>query len=357
MEPNKLKRLLALALIVAIGGVTSMCVMGRTHDSLVAIRQEKENLEEMDGLELLQYYTNEIKKNKEVSEFDQQLRMELPKGVSSDDVTCECDYMNRVVEIKIPTTDKDYFYHYPMLGKCDYIEDMNLSVEDGYAELTVSLNSVYEVETDVKEGHEEYIYIDFVKPSEIYDKIVVVDAGHGGSDSGAERSGVNEKDINLGIVKQLKKLADDQDDIKFYYTRTTDENLGLDERVDLANGVEADYFISVHNNAYSYASAESVNGTEVLYNDQYDEDGVNTSKKLAQLCLDELTSKLGSQNQGLEEGSNIYIVKNSDCPVALVEVGYMSNDSELNHLQDESYQKKAASAIFNAIQEAYEKEL
>ncbi|SDB05592.1 N-acetylmuramoyl-L-alanine amidase family protein [Eubacterium oxidoreducens] len=357
MEPAKVKRLVVLAVLIAVAGVGGMCVMGSTHDKLVAMRQEKEKLEQMDGLELLQYYTNEIKKNKEVSEFEQQLRMELPTGVSAEDVQFDNDYLNRVIEIKIPTTDADYFYHYPMLGKPDYIENLSFSVEDGYAILTLSLNSVYEIETEVKEGHEEYIYIDFVKPSEIYDKIVVIDAGHGGSDSGATFDEVEEKEINLGILKEIKKQMEKQDEIKVYYTRTTDENVTLSQRVELANGADADYFISIHNNTLSYDSADYVNGTQVLYNEQYEDDAQNASKEFAQLCLDELTSQLGSQNQGLEEGSNIYIVRNSDCPVALVEVGFMSNSSELARLQTKSYQKKAAKAIINAIEDAYDKGL
>ena len=79
---------------------------------------------------------------------------------------------------------------------------------------------------------------------------MVVDAGHGGRAPGATKQGINEKDIDLGIVLQLKAIFDNSDEnIGVYYTRTDDSNPTFDQRVQLANKSQADLSISIHNNS------------------------------------------------------------------------------------------------------------
>jgi len=100
------------------------------------------------------------------------------------------------------------------------------------------------------------------KPSEIYNKIVVLDAGHGGKDPGAVRDSVYEKDINFSILYTHTKELFENSDIKVYYTRETDTFISLNDRTKFALEVGADLFISLHMNASVYESAK---GTEVFY--------------------------------------------------------------------------------------------
>ena len=110
-------------------------------------------------------------------------------------------------------------------------------------------------------------------------------------------------------------------------------------------------FISIHNNATDQSTKK--NGTSVLYNPG--ENDTYSSKTFAKICLDNLIAQLGSKNLGLVKGDYVYIVKNSEVPVALLEIGYMSNKSELKKLRDAAYQKKVAKAIYKSILEAIEK--
>ncbi len=130
-----------------------------------------------------------------------------------------------------------------------YTENILLELDKEYA------YKVYEDENNY--------YIELRKPSEVYDKIVVIAAGHGGKDSGALSNNKKnyEKNINLAILLNLKKLLD-KEDMKVYYTRTEDETVYLRPRVELADEVDCDYFISIHCNANSAVYA---NGTEILY--------------------------------------------------------------------------------------------
>ena len=277
-----------------------------------------------------------------------QLRVALPGGVNGEQIVLNNNYLTQTVRIAIPHTDDSYFENYPITGSSDHIE--GLSYAQGKKEdiIEITMDRVYEV---VTEYDEQFYYLDFITPQEIYDYVVVVDAGHGGNDGGAEKSGVLEKNIDLAIVLALKELLDaSEENIKVYYTRTDDSNPSYERRVGLANKSDADLFISVHNNSYRRSSA--IKGTEVMYSESFK--GEFTSERLAEICMEELTDTLGSRDRGLLEGDSIYIIKNSEVPVALIEVGFMTNKEELRLLNSAEYQEKTAGAIYNAIFRALE---
>ena len=80
----------------------------------------------------------------------------------------------------------------------------------------------------------------------------------------------------------------------------------------------------------------------------------NSSKHLAHILLKKTTEALGSKNMGLVAGNDIYIIRTSEVPAALVEVGFMTNPKELANLTDKKYQKKCARAIYEGIMQALE---
>ncbi|MBR5127150.1 MAG: N-acetylmuramoyl-L-alanine amidase [Roseburia sp.] len=281
-------------------------------------------------------------------EYDMHLRLLIPEGSNGEQIQIRNDYVARTVYIEIPHTDESYFENAPIMGSSDHIEGLRYVQGKEVDTISVTTDEVYEFLTAYDE---EYFYLDLVKPKELYEYVVVVDAGHGGKDGGAEQAGILEKDIDLAIVLALKELLDtSEDDIKVYYTRTDDSNPSYESRVGLANEAEADLFISVHNN--SYRSSSEIKGTEVMYSESFV--GRFSSQRLAEICMEELTNVLGSNDRGILKGDSIYIIKNSEVPVALIEVGFMTNREELKLLNSETYQKKTAEAIYNAIFQALE---
>lgn len=359
MEQKIIKTFSISCLLLALLGCILMFWLVPNHKNVIMAReqrqllaqQEKEKLSKMSGLELMKYYTAKKEKlnEEEKVSFTQQLRLQLPRGVEMDDLTIDNDYVEQCLSISIPTEDEDYFYNYPMVGKSGHIIDLNLEANGKSAVLEIMLDGVYELDAELES---QYLYLDFIAPSEQYDKIIVIDAGHGGNDPGATRSGIYEKDIDLAILLQLKELFDKQKDVKVYYTRTTDENPSLHNRVRLANQVGADLFLSIHNNAAKTA-VSTVNGTKVMYNET-EAEGEHSSKAFAQICLEEICNGTGSTDLGLEAGSNILIIRESTMPMALVEVGFMSNAAELGKLNSEEYQKQTAESLYQAIMHAYE---
>ena len=197
----------------------------------------------------------------------------------------------------------------------------------------------------------ENIYIDLKRPKDVYDKIVVIDAGHGGTDPGTYSQGQvhYEKEINLSIVLYLKELLD-KEGIKVYYTRTSDETIYLNPRVNFANDVGADFFISIHCNG---SESSEPSGAEVLYNDIKMDNGFQ-SKQLAQICLEELTNVTHKVNRGLVAGEDKLIVNKAKMPISLLEVGFMSNSEEMDFLLQENNRRDIAKGIYKAIIKAYE---
>lgn len=332
----------------------------------IRIRKEREEREEMwamlSGLEFLDYSTKQAMANaeglpeeqqqaaEETLDFPQQLRLELPKNSSKDDVTIENHYVTRTIDIQINGAGDDYLVRYPMIGKSDHIEDLNYYAGQGSGMLELSMEHVYELSLD---WQDQYLYIDFIAPQDIYDKIVVIDAGHGANMPGAIVGDVQEKDIDLAVVKQLKQLFDETADEKLgvYYTRLDDFDPAFADRSGLANDTGANLFVSIHSNSYPHS--ETVNGTAVLYDEKKEAEG-NSSRNLADILLKKTTAALGSKNMGLVAGNDIYVIRTSEAPAALVEVGFMTNPKELANLTDENYQKKCARAIYEGIMQALE---
>lgn len=217
-------------------------------------------------------------------------------------------------------------------------------------EILLQLNHVY---VHILYEDENYYYIDLKRPKDVYDKVIVIDAGHGGKDPGAiSKDGeIYEKNINLMILNELKELLD-KDDIKVYYTRTIDETLFLRPRVTLANEVECDFFISIHCNANDHTGP---NGTEVLYYN-HENDNVN-SKDLAKILSEELAGAVSLKNGGIlqKKGNEIFILANAKVPAVLVETGYLTNSGDLNYLNSKTGQQNIARGIYNGILQAYNK--
>lgn len=197
-----------------------------------------------------------------------------------------------------------------------------------------------------------YYYIDLRKPSQVYKKVLVIDAGHGGKDCGAlsKNSQYSEKNMNLSIVQELKKLLD-KEDIKVYYTRTGDDTVFLRPRVKLANDVDCDYFISIHCNANKLSAP---NGTEVLYYDRKVK-GIKASK-LAEIFSGQLGNAITLVNKGIVKmhDKDVYIMNKAEVPMVLIEAGYVTNDEDMHYLSLLQSRKAIARGIYNGIMEAYQ---
>lgn len=177
-------------------------------------------------------------------------------------------------------------------------------------------------------------------------KTIVVDAGHGGSDTGAIRSGVMEKDINLAVALKLKVELESLG-ATVITTRDSDSNVSLDDRVAvLENSTpQPDIFVSVHTNATA-AKSSSVDGIETYYYSQ-------ESKALADSLYNSLVAGLSMRGHWASKKA-LVVVHHDIAPSALVEIGYISSSSKRALLQTEAYQRQIADAIASGVVNYFE---
>lgn len=266
----------------------------------------------------------------------------LPQGTDGESVKVRHDYVTRTIYVTMPEGEETYVSSYPPAASSSYIDRISYGRTGKNVLVEIVLDKVYELETAYDENN---YYLQFLSPKEVYDKVVVVDAGHGGKFPGTTQRGIYEKDINLAILLELQDLFEKHgEDIGVYYTRTDDSNPTFEQRVQLANKSEADLFVSIHNNALEGRRMSSVKGTQVMYSETSEK-----SKEFAQVCLSEVTGALNSEDKGLVAGDGVYIIGNSKAPVALVEIGFMTNPEELALLKTESYQRQAAEGVYAAV--------
>lgn len=172
---------------------------------------------------------------------------------------------------------------------------------------------------------------------------IAIDAGHGGNELGAIGCLNNkEKDVNLDISALLKSKLE-ANGAKVIMTRENDSDVGLNERVKIANANDAQIFVSIHNNALPDSAAHlKSTGSETYY-------FYPQSRELAKSVVDSLSKETGFKNNGAKAQS-FAVVRNTNCPAILVEVGYIINPEDNAKLVDKDFQNKIADAILHGLE-------
>lgn len=194
-----------------------------------------------------------------------------------------------------------------------------------------------------------FIYITFKNPREVYDRIVVIDPGHGGTQPGTTAGPIHEKYLVMDVAMKLYELFNNSD-IKVYSTRLSDTTVSLSQRAAMANEV-GDLFISIHMN--SVWPNQTPNGTETFYH-QRDASAYNglTSAQMAEIFQRHMLEALETNDRGVKRGAFDVLVF-TNIPAVLSEIGFLSNPDEAARLQDEAFQQLAAEALFSATLEAF----
>lgn len=357
MEEKILKKAALAVMAVAIAAcvlVPALPQILRAADALAAAMEDEQTREEkkkrkMSVIELLEYNNQHAEGSTGQEDLPENgIRLKLPLGVTGDDLNVTQDYLAQTITVSIPYAGESYLYEYPMQGCSEIMENIEFKIQQKYGILEFKTDQVYELETSWNEDHFD---LQFLTPHEVYDKVIVVDAGHGDEDTGTVKQGICEKDIDLDIVLKLKELFDasEEGSVGVYYTRTADVNPDLQIRAELAEKTDADLFISVHNSETKSGMMSSIHGTQSVYNASGD-----GSQKLAQICQSEITAMLGSSDKGLRADDGTEVIAGCKMPAVLVEVGFMTNQTELADLCSQEYQKKAAQGIYQAVMRALE---
>jgi N-acetylmuramoyl-L-alanine amidase len=221
-------------------------------------------------------------------------------------------------------------------------------------------------------------------------KIIVIDAGHGGKDSGPiGANGTKEKDLNLSIAYELKSVFDKDDDFEVILTRKDDTFIPLAERSNIANENNADLFISIHCNANldrdasgfeiyflsEKATDSEAAATAVIENSVLELEGkpskkrallqemlwsmtmteyMNESSELSALISSQASGRLRIPNRGVKQAS-FYVLRGTQMPSVLVESAFLSNYSEEAKLCTKSFRVSVAKSIYEGVIRYYAK--
>jgi len=181
---------------------------------------------------------------------------------------------------------------------------------------------------------------------------IVLDPGHGGSDSGAiGPTGVMEKSVTLRVANEVRRLLV-KEGATVYMTREADIEVSpkrakatdieeLQARCDVANEVNADIFISIHMDSFTNRAAKGTTG-------YYYSLGDKRSRVLADKIRSGVIDQIGTQSRGTQS-CNFYVVKHTDMPATLLEVAFISNEQEEKLLDSEDGVRKAAQGIVDGI--------
>ena len=232
----------------------------------------------------------------------------------------------------------------------------------------------------------------FSQKKEVYKvSTVVIDPGQGGAKPGAQGKRSQEKDITLAVAKKFGKLLEDNyPDMKVIYTRTTDVDISLAERAQIANRNKADLFISIHANSHPTSAPTGVEtfvmglseskanlevarkeNTDILleadYKNNSDYSGfdpnapetyvmlamfqnafIDKSLILASAIQGQYRQRLKTINRGVKQ-AELYVLYKTTCPSVLTEVGFISNPDEESFMMSEEGQATIAICLFNAF--------
>jgi N-acetylmuramoyl-L-alanine amidase len=241
------------------------------------------------------------------------------------------------------------------------------------------------------------LLLDFVRPAPTSPResraaatplrVLVLDAGHGGHDSGAVGpAGLQEKELVLDVTRRVARLVEERLQVKVVLSRDADQFVTLRDRTSLANKAGADLFVSIHANAHREIASQGVE-TYFLSSEATDsaarqvaaaENGViqlekpasrarndvvktilwdlaqseyqSESSRLAEIVQDSMTQALRIPNRGVKQ-AGFYVLGGAAMPAVLIEIGFVSNPREERRLKDSKYRDDIATAIFAGLAE------
>lgn len=174
--------------------------------------------------------------------------------------------------------------------------------------------------------------------------LIVLDAGHGGRDPGAiGPGGTREAHVTLAVTRFLEEELHAMG-WQTTLARQDDSEIQLAPRVAVANGQQADLFVSIHCNALD---RNWIKGIETYFHNPF-------SLGLAQAIHSSLVSRLGSPDRGVRN-AKFYVINHTTMPAVLCEIGYLSNPDEEKKLADPAYQRQVAKAIAQGLRNYWDK--
>lgn len=274
----------------------------------------------------------------------------LQSGVRAENVIIENRYMDQELRITLVDGNVEFYDTHAVYGDITGIRSGTYEDSAIGILMKFKLTDIFECKSVLEGGK---LYIDFVKPRQIYDKIVVIDPVYGGLADGSEETWWQEKEVVLDVAKKLKSKLD-ATDIKAYFTRLDAAEIPEKAGLELVQKVDADFILSIGvaqdvTNPVKY-------GTEVVYNSDFFTPKLSSTKLADETLRHVVTHISGRANGMFAATENDPTLWNAEVPAVLLKVGYLSNEQETQLLARDDYREKIAEGIYQAILAIYKEE-
>lgn len=277
----------------------------------------------------------------------------IPDKVKAEKITATDRYWNKQFYIIVPGNHVSFYKNNKPIDNSSAIKKIEVNkTSGGDTRIIVTTTKLQGYKIDKKDG---YFTVKVGSPNSIYKNIILLDAGHGGKDSGARFGSLYEKNLNLEILytRARKYFESNTSNVKAYWTRHNDTFINLYTRPKLSKTYRADMFLSLHMNS---ASNRTANGTEVYYssrNNKVTSTGLY-SKKMASMMLNSVLNGINSKNRGVRQAGFV-VNKYNTVPSVLVELGFITGNKDYPNLKKASYREKAAKALYDGVEKIFKK--
>lgn len=258
------------------------------------------------------------------------------------------DSSSKTMEVFIPSDSVD-LNEGVVIIKDGLIDEIEVIKDNGVTTVLIKFRKAIEYQLLSSERDEKISLA--LKPDAnavTSDRLIIIDAGHGGTDPGAvSQSGNREKDINLSISKKLNESL-----LSLGYntlmTRSSDVFIDLYERARIANASNGDIFVSIHANAHDN---KTIGGIQVLYCPATQSEKKDIDQHpFAKTIMTELLKVTGAEDRGIIQRPKLVVLRETNMPAVLVEVGFLSNPAEEKLITNEAYQYKIIEGIIKGIE-------
>lgn len=283
---------------------------------------------------------------------------------SDDDVAMEEPEQPEVSEPEVTDPEEDWDNSSPSSGLVGKVTTKVLNVRkspDGTSAIVgkLSLNQKVDIESingnwakiNLQSGsgyvHKNYLKLINQTGNPLKDRIIVIDAGHGGKDPGASSNKLNEKSVVLKVGKLVESKLKNAG-AKVVMTRSNDTYLTLEQRTELAKKHYVEAFVSIHVNA---AGSSAAKGSEVYY-DSSTNPNASESKLLASKIQTNLVKNANMNDRGVRD-QRFYVIRNNNVAAVLVELGFITNPDDFKKLSSDQYAEIYAEAIYQGLVQYY----
>lgn len=346
------KLMRSVTLLVSVMAMAAMAVMLKFASSKAIVIAEEVTAGTGTGQEYVQHKKESTPLLlKEDTAIFPSVRIPLPEETRPDDIVIENRYLEHRINVIIKGAEKDYYNKKEVAGDISRIQAAVSYEEEDAVVLAFRMNGLYEHKYLLEENA---LYLDFVNPHEMYEKIVVLDAGHGGTDEGGTVHGLKEKDFTLSVAERVRNSLEDSD-VRVYCTRQEDVSVDTARRMEFINELRPDFVVSIHLNGSADAAKY---GTEVWYSADYvvpvfgNPELADTLERNVVMAIDGRANGLVGCSES-EEGMDPEVrqmLAGMRVPAAVLQVGYLTNEREAELLKQPEYMDKIAKGICTALE-------